>query len=191
MARAVAPGEVIGVDYSEGMLAEARERARHAGRLRQLPPRAGRGVHRAGRVRHLRRGLDALRACLPRLAERAPGHGAAGDARGARRACSRASPAASRSSWSCTTSSASRPSPPGSSSSTRGATWAQTWRIYRQLKETFGDPSFITVPDSLAPRGRAPARGRPGHRRHLDRDGPHLVRLRPRRGRTGCTPRAT
>ena len=39
MARAVAPGEVVGIDYSEGMLAEARERAERCRLERDLPPR--------------------------------------------------------------------------------------------------------------------------------------------------------
>ena len=69
------PGEVVAVDYSEGMLAAARERAGGRGlSLTLVHARAEDFIARTP-VRQLRRGLAALRAGLHRLARGAPAHG--------------------------------------------------------------------------------------------------------------------
>ena len=149
IARAVAPGEVIGVDYSEGMLAEARERVeaegvaatfRHARAeefIAQAPPESFDVVSMRfvlayldwkavlpGIGRILRRGgrfglLTSLSGSIPQFYELY------------RRFRKSPEPA-----WKLF-------------QHTRRDLGA-TWRIYRQLKDSFGEPSFITVPESPA-----------------------------------------
>jgi ubiquinone/menaquinone biosynthesis C-methylase UbiE len=147
MARAVSPGEVIGVDYSEGMLAEARERvdaegvdatfchARAEEFIAQAPAESFDVVSMRfvlayvdwqsvlpGIGRIMRRGgrfglLTSLSGSIPQFYELY------------RRFRKSPEPA-----WKLF-------------QHTRRDLGA-TWRIYRQLKDSFGEPSFITVPDS-------------------------------------------
>ena len=74
MAQAVAPGEVVGVDVSEGMLAAAQKRAGAQGLSLSLDQDKIEDFVAAGAARELRRGVAALRAGLHRLGPRAPAH---------------------------------------------------------------------------------------------------------------------
>jgi ubiquinone/menaquinone biosynthesis C-methylase UbiE len=147
IARAVAPGEVIGVDYSEGMLAEARERVeaegvaatfRHA-RAEEFIAQAPAESFDVVSMRFVLAYVD-WKAVLPgigRILRRGGRFGLLTSLSGSipqfyelyRRFRKSPEPA-----WKLF-------------HHTRRDLGA-TWRIYRQLKDSFGEPSFITVPDS-------------------------------------------
>ena len=147
IARTVAPGEVVGVDYSEGMLAEARERADAAGvtatfchaRAEEFIAQAPAESYDVVSMRFVLAYLD-WKTVLPgigRLMRRGGRFGLLTSLSGSipqfyelyRRFRKSPEPA-----WKLFQ----------HTQRDLGA----TWRIYRQLKDSFGEPSFITVPDS-------------------------------------------
>jgi ubiquinone/menaquinone biosynthesis C-methylase UbiE len=149
IARVVAPGEVIGVDYSEGMLAEARERVEAEGvaatfchaRAEEFIAQAPAESFDVVSMRFVLAYLD-WKAVLPgigRILRRGGRFGLLTSLSGSipqfyelyRRFRKSPEPA-----WKLF-------------QHTRRDLGA-TWRIYRQLKDSFGEPSFITVPETPA-----------------------------------------
>jgi ubiquinone/menaquinone biosynthesis C-methylase UbiE len=159
MAHLVAPGEVVGVDYSEGMLATARERAEEAGlAISLVHAKAEDFISRAEAqsfdvvsMRFVLTYLD-WRAVLPRIGRMLRPGGRVGVLTSLAGSIPqflelyhrfRKSPGPA---WKLL-------------QHTRGSL-GDTWRIYRQIRETFGEPQFITVPDSpQAVAGRLAAGG--------------------------------
>lgn len=147
MARAVAPGDVVGVDYSEGMLAEARERARDAGvhvtfrhaRAEEFIAQAPTGAYDVVSMRFVLAYLD-WRNVLPGMGRLL----APGGRVGLMTSLSSSIPQFSELYHKFRKS----PEPAWKLFQHTRRNLGETWRIYRQLKETFGEPSFITVPDS-------------------------------------------
>jgi ubiquinone/menaquinone biosynthesis C-methylase UbiE len=147
MARAVAPGEVVGVDYSEGMLAEARERARDAGvrvtlrhaRAEEFIAQAPSGTFDVVSMRFVLAYLD-WRSVLPGMGRLL----APGGRVGLITSLSGSIPQFSELYHKFRKS----PEPAWKLFQHTRRNLGETWRIYRQLKETFGEPTFITVPES-------------------------------------------
>ena len=150
MARAVAPGEVIGVDYSEGMLAEARERARHAGvsvsfrhaRAEEFIAQAASATFDVVSMRFVFAYLD-WRSVLPGMGRLVTPGGRVGVITSLAGSIPQFLELYHRFRKS--------PEPAWKLFQHTRRNLGETWRIYRKLKETYGDPSFITVPDSTAP----------------------------------------
>lgn len=149
MARAVTPGEVIGVDYSEGMLGAARERARDAGVLvsfehakaEEFIAHAPSGTFDVVSMRFVLAYLD-WRSVLPGMGRLL----APGGRVGLITSLSGSIPQFSELYHKFRKS----PEPAWKLFQHTRRNLGETWRIYRQLKDTFGEPSFITVPDSTA-----------------------------------------
>jgi SAM-dependent methyltransferase len=147
MARAVAPGEVVGVDYSEGMLAEARVRAREAGlhvtfrhaRAEEFIAQAPSGAFDVVSMRFVLAYLD-WRTVLPGMGRLL----APGGRIGLITSLTGSIPQFSELYHKFRKS----PEPAWKLFQHTRRKLGETWRIYRQLKETFGEPSFITVPES-------------------------------------------
>lgn len=147
MARAVSPGEVVGVDYSEGMLATARERARDAGVqvtfrhasaeefIAQAPP----GSFDVVSMRFVLAYLD-WRSVVPGIGRMV----APGGRVGLITSLSGSIPQFAELYHKFRKS----PEPAWKLFQHTRRKLGETWRIYRQLKDTFGEPSFIQVPDS-------------------------------------------
>jgi ubiquinone/menaquinone biosynthesis C-methylase UbiE len=149
MARLVAPGEVVGVDCSEGMLGSARERASSEGlKVALVHAHAedfiSRAEPRSFDVVSLRFALAYLdwREVLPRIGRMLRPGGRVGLLTSLTSSIPQFSELYYRFRKS-----------PGPAwrlfQHTRGSL-GQTWRIYRQLRQAFGEPRFITVPDSTA-----------------------------------------
>lgn len=149
MARLVAPGEVVGVDWSAGMLAAARERARDEDvRLHLVHARAEDFVMRAEphsfdvvSMRFVLAYLD-WRAVLPRLGRMLRPGGRVGLMTSLSGSIPQFAELYHRFRKS--------PGPAWKLFQHTHRNLGQTWRIYRQLRETFGEPSFIPVPESTA-----------------------------------------
>jgi ubiquinone/menaquinone biosynthesis C-methylase UbiE len=147
MARAVAPGEVIGVDYSEGMLAAARERAQDAGvnvafrhaRAEEFIAQAPSGTFDVVSMRFVLAYLD-WRSVLPGMGRLLAPGGRVGLITSLAGSIPQFSELYHKFRKS--------PEPAWKLFQHTRRNLGQTWRIYRHLKETFGEPSFITVPDS-------------------------------------------
>jgi ubiquinone/menaquinone biosynthesis C-methylase UbiE len=147
MARAVAPGEVIGVDYSEGMLAAARERARDAGvhvafrhaKAEEFIAQAPSGTFDVVSMRFVLAYLD-WRNVLPGMGRLLAPGGRVGLITSLSGSIPQFLELYHRFRKS--------PEPAWKLFQHTRRNLGETWRIYRQLKETFGEPSFITVPDS-------------------------------------------
>jgi ubiquinone/menaquinone biosynthesis C-methylase UbiE len=147
MARAAAPGEVIGVDYSEGMLSAARERVRDAGldvtfvhaRAEEFIAHAPSGTFDVVSMRFVLAYLDwrSVLAGMSRLL-------APGGRVGVMTSLSGSIPQFSELYHKFRKS----PEPAWKLFQHTRRNLGETWRIYRQLRDTFGEPSFITVPDS-------------------------------------------
>ena len=149
MARQVAPGEVVGVDCSEGMLGSARDRAISEGLPVELVhARAedfiSRAEPRSFDVVSLRFALAYLdwREVLPRIGRMLRPGGRVGLLTSLAGSIPQFSELYFRFRKS-----------PGPAwrlfQHTRGSL-GQTWRTYRQIRQTFGEPRFITVPVSTA-----------------------------------------
>jgi ubiquinone/menaquinone biosynthesis C-methylase UbiE len=147
MARAVAPGEVVGVDCSEGMLAEARERLRDAGlpvTLRHAPAEdfiasVPSGTFDVVSMRFLLAYLD-WQTVLPGMGRLLRPGGRVGLITSLTGSIPQFGELYHRFRKS--------PEPAWKLFQHTRRNLGQTWRIYRQLKETYGDPSFITVPEN-------------------------------------------
>jgi ubiquinone/menaquinone biosynthesis C-methylase UbiE len=158
MAHQVAPGEVVGVDWSEGMLAAARERARqHDVRVHFVHARAEDFVSRADArsfdvvsMRFVLAYLD-WRTVLPRLGRLLRSGGRVGLLTSLSHSIPQFLELYHRFRKS--------PGPAWKLFQHTNRNLGQTWRIYRQLRETFGEPGFITVPDSTAEVARYLAAG--------------------------------
>lgn len=149
MARLVTPGEVVGIDCSEGMLSSARARACREGlSLELVHARAedfvSRAEPRSFDVVSLRFALVYLdwREVLPRIGRMLRPGGRVGLLTSLTSSIPQFSELYYRFRKS-----------PGPAwrlfQHTRGSL-GETWRIYRQLRQTFGEPRFISVPDSTA-----------------------------------------
>jgi ubiquinone/menaquinone biosynthesis C-methylase UbiE len=149
MAHRVAPGEVVGVDWSEGMLAAARQRARDEDvRLHLVHARAEDFVMRAEArsfdvvsMRFLLAYLD-WPSVLPHLGRLLRPGGRVGVLTSLTSSIPQFNELYHRFRKS--------PGPAWKLFQHTNRNLGQTWRIYRHLRETFGEPSFITVPDSTA-----------------------------------------
>lgn len=147
MARAVAPGEVIGVDYSEGMLAAARERARDAGvhvgfrhaRAEEFIAQAAPGSFDVVSMRFVLAYLD-WRAVVPGMGRLLAPGGRVGLITSLSGSIPQFAELYRRFRKS--------PEPAWKLFQHTRRNLGQTWRIYRQLKDTYGEPTFISVPDS-------------------------------------------
>ena len=147
MARAVAPGEVIGVDYSEGMLAAARERAHDAGvhvsfrhaRAEEFIAQAPTGSFDVVSMRFVLAYLD-WRNVVPGMGRLLAPGGRVGLITSLSGSIPQFNELYNKFRKS--------PEPAWKLFQHTRRNLGQTWRIYRQLKDTFGEPSFITVPDS-------------------------------------------
>jgi ubiquinone/menaquinone biosynthesis C-methylase UbiE len=158
MARQVAPGEVVGVDWSEGMLSGARERVRAEDvRVFFVHARAedfvARGDARSFDVISMRFVLAYLdwRTVLPRLGRLLRPGGRVGLLTSLTASIPQFSELYHRFRKS--------PGPAWKLFQHTNRNLGQTWRIYRQLRETFGEPGFIPVPDSTAEVARCLAAG--------------------------------
>jgi len=147
MCRRVQPGEVVGVDYSEGMLAAARERADEEGlQLTLVHAKAedfiARAEARSFDVVSLRFALAYLdwKEVLPRIGSMLR----PGGRLGLLTSLSRSIPQFSELYYHFRKS----PEPAWRLFQHTRRSLGETWRIYRQLRETFGEPRFISVPDS-------------------------------------------
>jgi ubiquinone/menaquinone biosynthesis C-methylase UbiE len=151
MARLVQPGEVVGVDYSEGMLATARERAEDEGlSLTLVHARAEEFIASAPT-----RSLDAVslrfalayldwREVLPRIGRTLRPGGRVGVLTSLSSSIPQFAELYNRF----------RKSPEPAWKLFQHMhhmhrSLGDTWRLYRKLKETFGEPRFITVPDDV------------------------------------------
>jgi ubiquinone/menaquinone biosynthesis C-methylase UbiE len=151
MARLVQPGEVVGVDYSEGMLATARERAEEEGlSLTLVHARAEEFIASAPT-----RSLDAVslrfalayldwREVLPRIGRTLRPGGRVGVLTSLSSSIPQFAELYNRF----------RKSPEPAwklfhHMHHMHRSLGDTWRLYRKLKETFGEPRFITVPDDV------------------------------------------
>lgn len=149
MARLVHPGEVVGVDYSEGMLATARERAEEEGlSLTLVHARAEEFIASAPT-----RSLDAVslrfalayldwQEVLPRIGRTLRPGGRVGVLTSLSSSIPQFAELYNRF----------RKSPEPAWKLFQHMhhmhrSLGDTWRLYRKLKETFGEPRFITVPD--------------------------------------------
>jgi ubiquinone/menaquinone biosynthesis C-methylase UbiE len=148
MARRVNPGEVVGVDYSEGMLATARERAEDEGlSLTLVHARAEEFIATAPA-----RSLDAVslrlalayldwRDVLPRIGRIVRPGGRVGVLTSLTSSIPQFAELYRRFLRS--------PEPAWKLFQHTNRSLGQTWRLYRKLKDTFGEPHFITVPDNV------------------------------------------
>jgi ubiquinone/menaquinone biosynthesis C-methylase UbiE len=151
MARLVAPGEVVGVDYSEGMLATARERAEEEDlSLTLVHARAEDFIASAPA-----RSLDAVslrfalayldwREVLPRIGRTLRPGGRVGVLTSLASSIPQFAELYNRF----------RKSPEPAwklfqHMHRSHRSLGDTWRLYRKLKETFGEPRFISVPDGV------------------------------------------
>jgi ubiquinone/menaquinone biosynthesis C-methylase UbiE len=158
MARLVAPGEVVGVDYSEGMLATARERAEEEGlSLTLVHARAeefigGAPPHSLDAV-SLRFALAYLdwRDVLPRIGRTLRPGGRVGVLTSLASSVPQFAELYNRFRKS--------PEPAWKLFQHTHRSLGETWRLYRKLKETFGEPRFITVPDDVGQVAEGLARG--------------------------------
>jgi ubiquinone/menaquinone biosynthesis C-methylase UbiE len=147
MARAVVPGEVVGVDYSEGMLAEARQRAHDAGlsvtfqhaKAEEFIAQAPSASFDVVSMRFVLAYLD-WRTVVPRMGRLVAPGGRIGLLTSLAGSIPQFGELYNKFRKS--------PEPAWKLFQHTRANLGQTWRIYRQLKETFGEPSFITVPES-------------------------------------------
>jgi ubiquinone/menaquinone biosynthesis C-methylase UbiE len=147
MAHQVAPGEVVGVDWSEGMLSGARERARAEDlRVAFVHARAedfvARGEARSFDVISMRFVLAYLdwRSVLPKLGRLLRPGGRVGLLTSLSGSIPQFAELYHRFRKS--------PGPAWKLFQHTNRNLGQTWRIFRQLRETFGEPGFITVPES-------------------------------------------
>lgn len=148
MARLVQPGEVVGVDYSEGMLATARERAEEEGlSLTLVHARAEEFIASAPA-----RSLDAVslrfalayldwREVLPRIGAVLRPGGRVGVLTSLSSSIPQFAELYNRFRKS--------PEPAWKLFQHMHRSLGDTWRLYRKLKETFGEPRFISVPDDV------------------------------------------
>lgn len=147
MARAVAPGEVVGVDYSEGMLAEARQRVRDAGlsvsfqhaKAEEFIAQAPSASFDIVSMRFVLAYLD-WRTVVPKIGRLVVPGGRVGLITSLTGSIPQFGELYNKFRKS--------PEPAWKLFQHTKANLGQTWRIYRQLKDTFGEPSFITVPES-------------------------------------------
>ena len=149
MARVVSPGEVLGVDYSEGMLTAARQRAEAEGlELKLVHARAEDFVVRSERhsfdVVSLRFALAYLdwRDVLPRIGRILRPGGRVGILTSLTCSIPQFAELYHRFRKS--------PEPAWKLFQHTRRSLGETWKIYRHLRETFGEPRFIHMPDSTA-----------------------------------------
>jgi ubiquinone/menaquinone biosynthesis C-methylase UbiE len=149
MARLVAPGPVIGVDYSEGMLAAARQRAEDAGlELELVLARAEDYIARSPAesldVVSLRFALAYLdwRDVLPRIGHTLRPGGRVGVLTSLSRSIPQFAELYHRFRKS--------PEPAWKLFQHTHRSLGETWKIYRHLRETFGEPHFVQMPDSVS-----------------------------------------
>jgi ubiquinone/menaquinone biosynthesis C-methylase UbiE len=147
MCRLVSPGEVTGVDYSEGMLATARERASAEGlTARWVHARAEDFIARAGAesfdVVSMRFALSYLdwRSVLPRLGRMVRPGGRVGVLNSLTSSLPQLDELYNRFRKS--------PEPVWKLFKHTKLSLPETWRIFRRLREMFGEPDFIRTPAS-------------------------------------------
>jgi ubiquinone/menaquinone biosynthesis C-methylase UbiE len=147
MAHLVKPGEVVGVDYSEGMLAAARQRAEAEGlELTLVHARAEDFVARCEPysfdVVSLRFALAYLdwREVLPRIGRTLRPGGRVGILTSLTSSIPQFAELYHRFRKS--------PEPAWKLFQHTRRSLGETWKIYRHLRETFGEPRFIQMPDS-------------------------------------------
>lgn len=147
MARLVAPGPVVGVDYSEGMLAAARQRAEDEGLVLELVhARAEDYIARCGPacvdVVSLRFALAYLdwRDVLPRIGRTLRPGGRVGVLTSLSGSIPQFAELYHRFRKS--------PEPAWKLFQHTHRSLGETWKIYRHLRETFGEPTFVQVSDS-------------------------------------------
>lgn len=147
MCRLVQPGEVVGVDYSEGMLATARERAQEYGLLATwVHATAEDFIARAEPasfdVVSLRFALAYLdwRSVLPRIGRMLRPGGRVGLLTSLTSSLPQLAELYNRFRNS--------PEPVWKLFKHTRRSLPETWRIYRRLKEAFGEPRFVTVPET-------------------------------------------
>jgi ubiquinone/menaquinone biosynthesis C-methylase UbiE len=147
MCRLVQPGEVVGVDYSEGMLAGARERAAeydlHATWVHaRAEDFIARAEPRSFDVVSMRFALSYLdwRSVLPRLGPMLRPGGRAGLLTSLTSSLPQLEELYNRFRKS--------PEPVWKLFKHTGLSVPETWRIYRRLKDAFGEADFIRVPTS-------------------------------------------
>ena len=158
MARLVAPGPVVGVDYSEGMLAAARQRAEEEGLDLEL-------VHARAEeylARSAPHALDvvSLRFALAYVdwARELPGIGRTlrpGGRVGVLTSLSGSIPQFAELYHRFRNS----PEPAWKLFQHTHRSLGETWKIYRQLRETFGEFNFVVMPDSVEQVSEHLARG--------------------------------
>ena len=149
MARLVSPGPVVGVDYSEGMLAAARQRAEEEGLdLELVHARAEEFVARAAphsldvvSLRFVLAYVD-WRTELPRIARTLKPGGRAG----VLTSLSGSIPQFAELYHKFRKS----PEPAWKLFQHTRRSLGETWKIYRHLRETFGEPHFVQMPDTAA-----------------------------------------
>jgi ubiquinone/menaquinone biosynthesis C-methylase UbiE len=148
MARRVTPGDVVGVDCSEGMLAAARERADDAGlplslvhaRAEDFVARAAGGSFDVVSLRFALAYLD-WNDVLPRMARLLRPGGRVGILTSLSGSIPQFAELYHRFRKS--------PEPAWKLFRHTRLNLSDTWRIFRQLRETFGEPRFIAVPDTI------------------------------------------
>lgn len=148
MARLVAPGEVVGVDYSEGMLATARERAEQEGLsitlvharaeefIAKSPPRSLDAVS----LRFALAYLD-WRDVLPRIGRTLRPGGRVGVLTSLASSIPQFAELYRRFRKS--------PEPAWKLFQHTHRSLGETWRLYRKLRESYGEPRFVMVPDDV------------------------------------------
>ncbi len=149
MARLVSPGEVVGVDYSEGMLAAAQERAQEEGvaltlvhaRAEDFIASAPASTFDVVSTRFALAYLD-WREVLPGIGRILRPGGRVGLLTSTTGSIPQFHELYSRFRRS--------PEPAWKLFRHTGLSLPDTWHIFRQLRETFGEPNFITVPASAA-----------------------------------------
>jgi ubiquinone/menaquinone biosynthesis C-methylase UbiE len=158
MARLVAPGHVVGVDYSEGMLAAARQRADDEGlELELVHARAEDYIARVAPggldVVSLRFALAYLdwREVLPRIGHTLRPGGRVGVLTSLSGSIPQFAELYHRFRKS--------PEPAWKLFQHTHRSLGETWKIYRHLRDTFGEPDFIQVPESVAEVAEGLARG--------------------------------
>ena len=148
MADLVRPGEVVGVDYSEKMLDSARERARERGlQLECVHAKAEEFVATARAAHYdvvsLRFALAYIdwRHVLPRMGRMVRPGGRMGLLSSLSVSLPQLAQLYNRFRKS--------PEPAWKLFKHTRLSVPETWRIYRLLKEAFGEPTFVTVPESV------------------------------------------
>jgi len=148
MAGLVTPGEVVGVDYSEGMLAAARERAEREGlSLRLVHARAedfiASAPSRSFDAVSLRFALAYLdwRSVLPLIGQAIRPGGRVGVLTSTTSSIPQLAELYRRFLRS--------PEPAWKLFQHTKRSLGETWRLYRKLRETFGEPRFISVPSDV------------------------------------------